>query len=79
MLGIRLKFDGMIIDPCIPLSSKEFQVVRKWRGATYNITVRSPEGVQKGITTVMLNGKPVPLPILQQEAGSTNEVFVTMG
>ena len=79
MLGVRLTFDGMIVDPCIPSSWKEFQVVRKWRGATYNISVRNPQGVQKGVTTVMLNGKPAAFPIPQQAPGSTNEVLVTMG
>ncbi len=79
MLGIRLTFDGMIIDPCIPSSWKEFQVMRKWRGATYNISVENPDGVQKGVTSTTLNGKSVPQPIPQQEAGSTNEVFVRMG
>jgi N,N'-diacetylchitobiose phosphorylase len=79
MLGVRLTFDGMIVDPCIPSSWKEFQVVRKWRGATYNISVKNPKGVQKGVTTVMLNGNPVAFPIPQQGPGSINEVLVTMG
>ena len=79
MLGVRLTFDGMSVDPCIPSSWKEFQVVRKWRGATYNISVKNPKGVQKGVTTVTLNGKPAAFPIPQQAPGSTNEVLVTMG
>jgi N,N'-diacetylchitobiose phosphorylase len=79
ILGVRLTFDGMIVDPCIPSSWKEFQVVRKWRGATYNISVRNPKGVQKGVTTVMLNGKTVAFPVQQQEPGSINEVVITMG
>jgi N,N'-diacetylchitobiose phosphorylase len=79
MLGIRLSFDGMIIDPCIPDDWKEFEVVRKWRGATFNIAVKNPNGVQKGIRAITLNGEPVKCPIPPQEAASVNEVIVMMG
>ena len=48
ILGVRLSFDGMVIDPCIPGDWKEFEVTRQWRGATFEITVeesgRSAEG-----------------------------------
>ena len=35
ILGVRLTFDGLIVDPCIPADWEEFQVTRQWRGATY--------------------------------------------
>jgi N,N'-diacetylchitobiose phosphorylase len=69
----------MIVDPCIPGEWKGFEVVRQWRGATFNITVKNPSGVQKGVKSVALNGKPVPGPIPPQAAGSVNEVVVVMG
>jgi N,N'-diacetylchitobiose phosphorylase len=79
MLGIRLSFDGMIIDPCIPDDWREFEVMRKWRGATFDITVKNPNGVQKGIQAITLNGEPVGCPIPPQEVGSVNEIVVMMG
>ena len=79
ILGVRLTFDGMIIDPCVPGDWKQFEVRRQWRGATYNITVENPDGVQKGVRTVTLNGKPTVMPIPAQKAGSVNDVAVTMG
>jgi N,N'-diacetylchitobiose phosphorylase len=79
MLGIRPSFDGMVIDPCIPGDWEEFEVVREWRGATFNVTVRNPNGVQKGVRSVVLNGQPVEGPIPPQEAGSVNGIVVTMG
>lgn len=79
MLGVRLSFDGLIIDPCIPASWKEFDVVRQWRGATYRISVKNPKGVEKGVTEIMLNGKPVKGCIPPQLRGSVNEILVTMG
>lgn len=79
ILGIRLAFDGLIVDPCIPGDWDKFQVTRKWREATYNITVKNPQGVEKGVNTITLNGQPVLGVVPPQEAGTTNAVVVTMG
>jgi N,N'-diacetylchitobiose phosphorylase len=79
ILGIRLTFEGMVIDPCIPADWKEFQVVRQWRGATFNITVSNPDRVEKGVRSVTLNGRPTPAAIPPQPAGSAHDVLVVMG
>ncbi|MGA2808381.1 MAG: hypothetical protein ABSE87_09605 [Terracidiphilus sp.] len=79
ILGVRLEFDGMIVDPCIPGDWKGFHVTRQWRGATFEITVKNPKGVQKGVTSTTLNGQPVQGPIKPQPAGSVNQVVVVMG
>ena len=78
ILGVRLEFDGLIVDPCIPADWKEFHVSRRWRGATFEITVRNPHGVEKGVTAVTLNGKPVNGAVSPQPAGSINELIVVM-
>lgn len=79
MLGTRFSFTGMIIDPCIPADWKGFEVSRLWRGAQYDITVTNPEGVQKGVRSIKLNGKEIYGAIPPQEAGTTNTVEVVMG
>jgi len=79
MLGVRLSFDGMIVDPCIPSDWKEFRVTRQWRRATFEITVKNPHGVQKGVITTTLDGKTVHGPIAAQPEGSVHEVVVVMG
>ena len=79
MLGIRPEYDGLMIDPCIPKQWPGFEVERKWRGATYRITVKNPDGVEKGVKSVSLDGKCASLPIPVQDAGSTHDVVVTMG
>jgi N,N'-diacetylchitobiose phosphorylase len=79
MLGVRLSFDGLIIDPCIPCDWKEFQVTRQWRGATFEITVTNPVGVEKGVRSTTLNGVPITGPIPPQPDGSVNRVAVVMG
>lgn len=79
ILGVRMDFKGMVIDPCIPAEWKEFELARKWRGATFNITVKNPDSVQKGIKSVTLNGKPIEFPIPPQPIGTINEIVVIMG
>ena len=79
ILGVQLGFDGMKIDPCIPSDWKEFEIQRKWRGATFKIRVTNPNSAEKGVKEVRLNGKPVSGPIPPQPPGSTNDVAVIMG
>jgi cellobiose phosphorylase len=59
VLGIRPDYKGLIIDPCIPASWKEFSVVRRFRNKTLNIKVVNPSGVQKGVKKITLNGQPI--------------------
>ena len=78
MLGIRPDFRELVVDPCIPADWKEFSVDRKWRGAEYKIHVTNPNGVQKGVASITMDGKKVEkLPVLP--AGSCVNVEVVMG
>ncbi|HTY60370.1 MAG TPA: N,N'-diacetylchitobiose phosphorylase [Bacteroidota bacterium] len=79
MLGVRPEYNGLVIDPCIPAEWPGFDVVRQWRGATYRISVKNPSHVQKGVTSVLLDGRVTTLPIPVQPAGSTHDIVVTMG
>ena len=79
ILGVRLSFGGLVIDPCVPSEWRHFEVKRQWREATYNIRIQNPDGVEKGVKSVTVNGKPVTMPIPAQPAGSVNEVVVRMG
>ncbi len=47
ILGIQPTWDGLIINPCIPSTLKEYTVFRKFRDAEYTITVLNPDGKQK--------------------------------
>jgi N,N'-diacetylchitobiose phosphorylase len=79
ILGIRVSYTGLIVDPCIPSNWHEFEVVRQWRNATYLIKVKNPLGVQKGVRSIRLNGANIQNPIPQQPKGSCNHVTVEMG
>lgn len=78
MLGIRPDFDKLEINPCIPADWKQFSAVRKWRGATYNITVLNPDAVMKGVKGIKVNGEIVPeIRVLPE--GTVNEIEVVLG
>jgi N,N'-diacetylchitobiose phosphorylase len=79
ILGIRPTYKGMVIDPCIPSDWKEFEVIRKWRGAKYYIKVKNPDGVEKGVKCISLNGHPVKSFIPIQPKCTTNLIEVLMG
>jgi cellobiose phosphorylase len=59
ILGIQPDYDGLIIDPCIPEDWKEFTVTRKFRGSTYNILIKNPSGISKGIKSLIVDDKEI--------------------
>jgi len=79
ILGIRTTNDGLMIDPCIPSDWNEFSVKRKWRGASYHISVKNPDGIEKGVKSITINGKRIVGVIPIQAKGSVNDVQVVMG
>jgi len=80
VLGVRVGFEGLVVDPCVPKDWKEFEVQRKWRGATYKIRFQNPKGVSKGVQSVTVNGEAVSGNVIPRKAeGSVNEVVVTLG
>lgn len=78
LLGIRPGFDGLTVDPCIPSGWKGFTAVRKWRGATYRIAVHNPDGRQKGVRRLTVDGREIRGPVPVQPAGAMVHVDVTL-
>jgi cellobiose phosphorylase len=56
ILGVRATRDGLRIDPCIPKNWNEYSVRRIFRGVTYDINVRNPDGVECGVTELWVDG-----------------------
>ena len=59
ILGIQPDYEGLRIDPCLPSTAKEYMVKRRFRGALYHIHVVNPDGHQKGVKHISLDGKAV--------------------
>ena len=79
ILGVRASFDGLVVDPCIPTSWKGFEMTRKFRGATYKITVKNPKGISKGVESVFVNGEEIESNVIPAFEKGTHKVEVVLG
>lgn len=80
ILGIRITYDGLKIDPCIPKDMKGYKVTRKFRGTTYHIEVSNPEGVSKGIKELWVDGQQIDGNIISAVEGKNDvKVKVILG
>lgn len=80
ILGIQPDYDGLRIDPCVPSHWKKFYVERVFRGKKLRIEVENPSGVQKGVKSIIINGKEIRgnfVPITEMK--DENEIKVIMG
>ncbi len=44
ILGVKPQYDGLLIEPCIPLQYGTYRIHRRFREAAYDITVRCTDG-----------------------------------
>ncbi|MBQ3384954.1 MAG: hypothetical protein IJG59_07040 [Erysipelotrichaceae bacterium] len=79
ILGIQPDYDGLTVDPCIPHTVKHFTVNRLFRDTMYHITVNNPDGVQKGVKAIKVNGNDVPVGPIPVTDRKEVTVEVTMG
>jgi cellobiose phosphorylase len=82
ILGIRPELDGLRVDPVIPSSWPGFTATRRFRGATYEITVRRTGTLDSGIAegaSVTVNGEQVAGTLLPlAPAGDTARVEIVL-
>lgn len=79
ILGIKPEYEGLLIDPCIPASWDGFTAQRVFRGKRIDITVKNPDGKNKGVQSVTLNGTAVDSNLIPDEKltdGSKIEVVL---
>ena len=80
ILGVYPTHHGLSINPCIPEGFGDFNLTRKYRDVNYHITVKNPKNVQKGVSSMTVDGKAVEGHIIPYEAGKTDvNVEVIMG
>lgn len=56
IIGIRPDFEGLRIDPCVPGFIKEMKIRRTYRGAAFDIYIKNPDGKEKGVKELTVNG-----------------------
>jgi cellobiose phosphorylase len=57
ILGIRPDHDGLRIDPCLPSGWDGFRATRRFRRATYDITVRAPASGRGRVRHLAVDGR----------------------
>ena len=56
ILGFKLRGDRLQIEPCIPRFWREFEIVYKRGSATYNVVVENPDGLNRGVSRIEVDG-----------------------
>ena len=80
ILGLYPTHHGLSINPCVPKDFGDFTLTREYRGGSYKISVKNPEGVEKGVKSLVVNGKAVEGTVIPFEEGVKEyQVEVTMG
>ena len=65
LLGVQPDYDGLRVDPCLPDELKEITLDRTYRDAKYHIHVTKPEGIEKGVHKMLVNGLEVTGNVIQ--------------
>ncbi|WP_018606740.1 GH36-type glycosyl hydrolase domain-containing protein [Uliginosibacterium gangwonense] len=79
ILGLQPSYRGLEINPCIPSTWEGFSATRKFRGAIYEIEVRNPHHVCKGIQSITVDGSPITGSTLPLLGEGRHQVVVTLG
>lgn len=80
ILGVRAAYDGLLVDPCIPKDWDGFGMRRRFRGSIFEIVVKNPEHVCKGVRQLVVDGTLIDgnvVPVFP--AGGTHRVEVVLG
>lgn len=81
ILGIRRDYNGLFIDPCVTPQWKEFSALRTFRKTVFNISFSNPNGVEKGVKEIKVDGKAIQGQTIPVEYcdGKSHTVEVLMG
>jgi cellobiose phosphorylase len=80
ILGFTRLGDRLKIDPCIPGNWPGFRITYRFGKTPYLVRVENPEGVNRGVRQIMLNGislKGNRVPLIDD--GGQHEIRVLMG
>ena len=78
ILGFQKRGNSLQINPCIPSDWKEFSISYRFGKTNYAITVKNPDGIQKGRTTLSLDGRALDGPLPLADDGAEHKVIATL-
>ena len=82
IIGVRPDWEGLIVKPCLPAHWKEATLTRAFRGDTFEITLRNPNGESGcAVNQLEVDGEPHPVnePIPASGANKRREVVAILG
>ena len=80
ILGVYPTLTGLSINPCVPKTFGDFTMTRKYRNVQYNIKVENPNGVEKGVEKLLVDGVEVEGNVIPyKEDKSSYDITVIMG
>jgi cyclic beta-1,2-glucan synthetase len=80
ILGLRRRGSTFAIDPCIPSSWPEYEIVWRFGRTRYEIAVSNPDRRCRGVAGAELDGRPVdPAAVPLVDDGATHRVSVLLG
>ena len=81
ILGLQLRGDTLVLDPCIPRSWPGYTLAVRHGSATYDIDVENPTGASRGIASIEVDGTILRAeePIALHDDGARHRVRVVMG
>ena len=59
LLGIQPEYDGLVVNPCLPKAFGDLKIKRRYRDAEYYIDIRKPDGVEKGVEWMEVDGEKI--------------------
>lgn len=79
MLGAHPEIEGLRINPCIPSHWEKCKITRPFRGATYEIEIENPDGVEHGPVEVFVDGEKIEGNLIRPHGdGKTHKVKVIL-
>lgn len=80
ILGLRPETGGLRIDPCIPTKWPGFKARRRFRGRDLHIEVRNPDGLNRGVSHLIVDGKRIDGSLLPAElAAKATHIVAVLG
>ena len=80
ILGFQKNGSTVVMDPCVPKKWNEYTLTYKYIDTLYNIKVKNPEGLNKGVKNITIDGKTSEgNRINLVNNGETHDVEVLMG
>jgi cyclic beta-1,2-glucan synthetase len=79
ILGFSKHGDSISFDPCIPAAWKEFSLDYRFGQSMYRVRVENPRGIQKGVASVLVDGRLCEGRIPLVDDGVDHSVLVTLG